>query len=85
MLPTSPLQRLALTLTASLLLLAGCATESPLCKPTPAPLIPPLPAQAKQTDYPTHSLRAQQDMQTWLLPPTDPSSPDKPAKLHTDR
>lgn len=85
MLPTSPLLGLALTLTLPALLLAGCAHESPLCKPTPEALIPPLPAQAKQTDSPTHSMRAQQDIQTWLLPSIDPSLPDKPAKLHTDR
>ena len=84
MLPTSLLLRLALTLTLLALLLAGCAHESPLSKPVPAPAIPPLPAQARQTDLPTFSRNAQIDMQAWLLPPTAPSSPGMRVKPPTD-
>lgn len=64
-------------------LLTGCAHDSPLSRPTPPPAIPPLPAQAKQTDSPTFSERARIDIETWLQRLTEPSSPALPASSPT--
>lgn len=85
MLPTSPRALLALTLTAPLLLLAGCATESALCKPTPDAVIPPLPIQARQNASPTFSANASSDIESWLQQLTPPSLPAKPASSPTTR
>lgn len=73
-----------LLLALPVLLLNGCASDLSLSVP-PAhqPLIPPLPQQARQTELPDFSQRAQTDIQAWLESLTDPSSPDKPAKQVT--
>lgn len=74
---------LAVLLSALLLLLTACASGSPLSKPTPGPVIPPLPAQARQTDSPTFSASAQTDIEKWLQRLIEPSSPVGPAKPAT--
>lgn len=81
------LPRLARVLTLPLLpmLLAACGSASPLFKPTPAPAIPPLPAQARQTDSATHSQRAQTSIEAWLQPQTAPLQPGSPASAPTTR
>lgn len=64
--------------------LIGCASDSTLyVPPNHAPEIPPLPAQARQTDSPTFSASAQTDIETWLQRLTAPSSPDAPVKQVT--
>lgn len=82
--PTKPRALLALTLTVLLPLLAGCATSSPPVA-SPAPLIPPLPAQARQTQPPTFSASASSDIEAWLQQLTPPSSPARPASAPTSR
>lgn len=71
---------LAVLLSALLLLLTACASGSPLSKPTPGPVIPPLPTQARQTDSPTQSANALTDIERWLQLLTDRSSPAEPAR-----
>ncbi len=66
-----------------LVLLAGCASASLPSRPSPGPVIPPLPAQARQTGSATHSQRALADIETWLQPPTAPSSPARRASAPT--
>lgn len=82
--PTKPRALLALTLTAPLLLLAGCATSSPPVA-APAPMISPLPQQARQIQQPTFSVSASSDIEAWLQQLTPPSSPAKPASAPTGR
>lgn len=53
-------------------LLSGCASGSPLSLPVPPPAVPPLPAQARQDGSPTHSARAQTDIEQWLQMLTEP-------------
>lgn len=72
---------LALMLALLVLLLEGCATDSTLfVPPAHQPAIPPLPAQARQTDSPTFSANAQTDIEQWLQALTTQSSPAAPAK-----
>jgi hypothetical protein len=85
MLLIKPRRAHALTPMLLLALLAGCGSVSPPSRPTPGPAIPPLPAQARQTDSATHSQRAQVDIETWLQPQTAPSSPARPASGPTTR
>ena len=85
MLLTSPHLARALMLMLPLALLAGCGGASLPSRPTPAPVIPPLPAQARQTDSATHSQRAQTDIEAWLQPQTTPSPPGAPASAPTTR
>lgn len=63
-------------------LLPGCAHDSPIIQPAQ---IPPLPAQARQTDSPSFSASAQTDIQAWLQALTAPSSPAAPASAPTTR
>jgi len=73
--------RPALLLVLLLVLLSGCASDSTLyAPPAHLPAIPPLPAQARQTDSPKFSANAQTDIETWLQRLTEPSSPEEPAK-----
>ena len=67
-----------------LLLLAGCAS-APLQLPAPAPLIPPLPQEARQPDpppicQPTCSAGLARLLDSLLQPPTPPASQGSPAK-----
>lgn len=78
-------RKLALMLLLQQALLVGCSSVSLLSKPAPAPVVPPLPAQARQIDSATHSQRAQTDTETWLQPLTAPSSPAVPASAPTRR
>ena len=83
MLTTSQV-KLALTLTASALLLIGCGCDSPLLKPTQGPLIPPLPAQARQPAtppecLPTCSASVSIALDSWLASPTSVASQARPA------
>ena len=80
----NPLSLRDLMLTALPLLLAACATSLPPVPP-PAPLIPPLPALARQTERPTFSASASSDIEAWLQLLTPPSSPAKPASAVTSR
>ena len=65
-------------------LLSACASDSPLfVPPNHAPAIPPLPAQARQTDSPTYSASARIDIEKWLQRLTEPSLPAEPAKPAT--
>lgn len=64
-------------------LLSACASGSPLSKPTPGPAIPPLPAQARQTDSPTYSANALNDIEQWQLLLIEPLLQDAPAKEST--
>ena len=66
-------------------LLSACASGSPLSKPTPQPAIPPLPAQARQTDSPIFSANALNDIEQWQLRLIEPSLQDTPAKPATKR
>lgn len=79
MLPIKPHPKLAPMLLLLTMLCSGCAHDSPLSRPTPGPLLPPLPAQARQTDSPTFSASAQRDIQQWQQQLTAPSSPARPA------
>lgn len=79
MLPTLPPLRLWLMPLLLLVLLSACAQDSPLRKPPPAPLIPPLPQQARQIESPTHSANASANISQWLQAPIAPSSPASPA------
>lgn len=83
--PKSPHPALALPLLLLPMLMAACASASLPPPQVRAPLIPPLPAQARQTDLPTHSQRAAATIETWLQPPTAPSSPARPASAPTAR
>lgn len=65
------------------LLLSGCAASLPAAPPTPGPLIPPLPMEAKQTSLPTYSANAESDISRWLQSLTRPSSPASPASAPT--
>ena len=80
-LPRAP----ALMLLPLLMLLAACGSASLPSRPVPQPSIPPLPAQARQTDSPEHSRRAVSDIETWLQPQTAPSTPGTPASAPTSR
>ena len=82
---TKPRHALALMPTLLLVLLAGCGSASLPSRPVPGPAIPPLPAQAQQTDSAQHSQRAQTDIETWLQPQTAPSPPGTPASAPTSR
>lgn len=77
------LQGLSPRLLVLLVLLTGCAHNSPLSKPPPQPAIPPLPAQARQTDSPTYSANALNDIEQWQLRLIEPSLPVMPAKPAT--
>ena len=67
-----------------LALLSGCASDSTLyVPPAHQPVIPPLPAQARQTDSPKFSVSAQTDIEKWLQRLTEPSSPATPVKPAT--
>lgn len=67
-----------------LVLLSGCASDSTLyVPPAHQPVIPPLPAQARQTDSPKFSANAQIDIERWLQRLTEPSSQAEPAKPAT--
>lgn len=81
--PTYSSLRSALKLLLPLTLLAGCAHGSLQSGQAPAPQIPPLPAQAKQSDSPTFSAAAQTDIEAWLKLLTEQSSPVSPAKPAT--
>lgn len=82
--PNSKPPRPALRLALLTLLLHGCASDSTLyAPPNHAPAIPPLPAQARQTDSPTYSASAQTDIEKWLQRLTEPSSPATPVKPAT--
>ena len=83
--PIKPRRALALMPTLLLALLAGCGSASLPSRPAPGPAIPPLPAQARQTDSATHSQHAQTDIETWLQPQTVPSLPGGPASAPTTR
>ena len=83
MLLTRPRRWRALTPHLLLVLLSACSSASLPTRLPPGPAIPPLPAQARQTA--THSQRALADIETWLLPPTGPSSPARPASAPTTR
>lgn len=73
--------KLALLPMLLLPVLTGCASDSTLyVPPNHAPAIPPLPAQARQTDSPTFSASAQTDIEKWLLRLIEPSLPAEPAK-----
>lgn len=48
------------------LLLGGCASSSTLCTPVQPPVVPVLPAQARQDGSPTHSVSAQTAIEQWL-------------------
>lgn len=85
MLLTLPHLARALMLMLPLALLAACGSASPLFRPTPAPAIPPLPAQARQPDSATHSQRAQTSIEAWLQPQTTPLPPGSPASAPTTR
>lgn len=83
--PTSPPRRLAPMLPALLLCLASCGHDSPLLlHPPPAPVIPPLPAQARQPApipecSPTCSAALTSERASWLRMLTPPESPERPA------
>lgn len=79
MLPKQLPQRRALTLLLLPMLCAACGHNSPRSEPVPGPAIPPLPAQARQTDSPTFSINAQRDIRRWQQLLTEPSSPARPA------
>jgi len=66
---------LALMLPLLGLLLTACATR-PVPPPAVPAMIPPLPAEAKQTDLPTYSQRLLERLNAWRLLLTGPSSPD---------
>lgn len=68
-----------------MLLFGGCSSVSLQSKPVPEAVIPPLPAEARQTDSPEHSANAQSDTQRWLQLLTAPSSAAKPASAPTSR
>lgn len=78
--PTNNSRRRACAPMLLLLLLSGCAASSPPSRPVPPPQIPPLPAQARQQDWPTHSQAARAHMEQWLQLLTDQSSPGAPAR-----
>lgn len=76
--------KLALLPMLLLPVLTGCASDSTLyVPPNHAPAIPPLPAQARQTDSPTQSANALTDIERWLQLLTDLSSPAEPARQST--
>ena len=77
--PTLPPLKLRLMPLLLPVLLSACAHDSPLRKPPPAPLIPPLPQQARQIESPTHSANASANIEQWLQAPTEPSSLGSPA------
>ena len=79
MLPTLPPLKLRLMPLLLLVLLSACGHDSPLRKPPPTPLIPPLPQQARQTELPMHSANASANISQWLQAPTAPSLPASPA------
>lgn len=84
MLPIKPRLRPALMLMLLPLWLHGCAHDSPLSRPAPAPLIPPLPAQARQPATipecsPTCSRGLTSARESWLRMLTPPGSPASPA------
>lgn len=83
--PTSLLPVRALMLQLLLVLLVGCASVSLPSRPAAGPAIPPLPAQARQTDSAKHSQRALTDIETWLLLQTAPSPPGSRASAPTNR
>ena len=64
------------TLLALAMLLTACAQPSQRPAPAvPAPEIPPLPAEARQTVMPTFSAAVEADLSRWLQSLTKPSSP----------
>ena len=65
-------------------LLTSCASSSPAAPPTAGPLIPPLPAEAKQTASPTHSANALIDIERWRKSLTRPSAQASPASGPTN-
>lgn len=67
------------------LLLSGCAASLPPAPPTAGPIIPPMPAEAKQTSLPIYSASAESDISRWLQSLTRPSSPASPASAPTKR
>jgi len=77
------LQGLSPRLLVLLVLLTGCAHNSPLSKPPPQPAIPPLPAQARQVDSPTFLRSAWTDIEQWQLLLIEPLLQDAPAKEST--
>lgn len=81
--PIKPHLKPVLLLLALPVLLSACAHDSPLSRPVPGPLIPQLPQQARQTESAKHSASASSNIDRWLPAPTEPSSPARPAKLHT--
>ena len=92
MLPTKPLPRLALTLTVLLLLLPGCASNSPPTSPqvVECPKIPALPPQAQQPALPswcspTCSAGLTKLRESWQQQLTSPTPPAGPASASTAR
>lgn len=83
--PTDNSRRRARAPMLLLVLLSGCAASSPPSRPVPPPQIPPLPAQARQQDWPMRSQAAQADMEQWRRLLTQPSSPGEPARPPTTR
>lgn len=86
MLRPNSTRRVLTALLPALLLTACASAPQPLPPAVVAPpLIPPLPAQARQTESPTHSQRWQTLVDGLLNTPTAPSSPGLPARPATTR
>lgn len=71
-------------------LLTACAHGSPLSRPAPGPQIPPLPVVARQPTLPsecspTCSANASTVFDSWLITPTNPAPPARPASGPTTR
>lgn len=88
MLLLSALRRTPALLPMLALLLTGCASPPNLQRPVPGPLIPPLPAIARQPAQPPEcspncSDALSRELQSWPITLTRPAPPARPASAPT--